>query len=92
MNQGAHLWVGSGSTPAPWEVEPATLSQWLPGAGGVLGGHLKSPDVPRPPAGRPLRSGCKPMLNIVPGGKLSTLTPSRATWPAARSSTVQTTG
>src|SRR5688572_27059104 len=69
--------VGFGRAPGPCDVAPCTESQCLPGAGGVSAGHLNSPLLPRPPAEKPLRCGCRPTLMIVPRGKALTVMPWR---------------
>ena len=46
--------MGLGRSPGPCAVDPFTESQCLPGAGGVSAGHLNSPFLVRPPAGKPV--------------------------------------
>ncbi len=64
---------------------PCTVSQDLPGTGGVFQGHLASPLLPAfEPKSAPSRSGFTLTLMIVPGFIVSAVMPCSATAASAR--------
>src|ERR1700735_3993445 len=67
---------------------PSTLSQALPGAGGVFHGHLASPLLPAlDPKLLPSRSGLTLRLMMVPAFRVSVVMPCSATAAAPAIST-----